>query len=445
MTGDALSIRAAAQEAGGRAALRVAGRTLSFADVASLVEARIRELAPAAGDPRPFPLVAENTLAVVVTLYALLELRVPVLLIHPRLTDNERADLLTQAARSGPVRHADAAAIIHTSGTTGAPRGAVLTRASLVASATASARNLGWEEDDCWLACMPIGRVGGLSILTRCLVARRCAALAEGFDAASFPALLDGARVTLASVVPTMLARVLDAHPQWRPAARLRAMLVGGAPAPRPLLKRAGERGVPIVLTYGLTETCSQVAATPYRGRHAPFEYGDGVPLAGANVRIADGRIEVAGPMLMAGYWEGPQLDPHAWFDTGDLGTLDEHGCLHVLGRRGDLIVTGGENVYPAEVERVLEACPGVLGAAVFGLPDATWGETVAAALVIDPVHAPRDAELRAWIGERLAPHKRPRRICRVERLPQTVAGKPDRVALAAMAPLLRPLQDGPA
>lgn len=443
VTGDALSIRAAAQEAGGAPALRVDGRTLSFADVAALVEARMRELAPFRGDPRPFPLVAENTLAVVTTLYALLELDVAALLIHPRSTDTERAELLSQSARPGPVRHADAAAIIHTSGTTGAPRGAVLTRASLIASATASARNLGWEDDDCWLACMPIARVGGLSILTRCLIARRCVALAGGFDAKAFPALLDDARVTLASLVPTMLARVLDAHPQWRAPARLRAVLVGGASAPRPLLQRAGERGVPIVLTYGLTETCSQVVATPYRGRHAPAEYGEGVPLAGARVRVAEGRIEVAGPMLMAGYWDGPALETDAWFDTGDLGELDERGCLHLYGRRGDLIVTGGENVYPAEVERVLEACPGIRAAGVFGLPDATWGETVAAALVVDPERALRDGELRAWISTKLAPHKRPRRFCRVERLPQTTAGKLDRATLAAFAPLLQTLDGG--
>lgn len=440
---DLLSVFAAAREAGGACALRVRGRDHTFRDLAERVDARMHALARDTGERRAHALVAGNTLDTVATLFALLELRVPALLVHPRLTAPERDALLAEVARAGDVPHADAAVIIHTSGTTGVPRGAVLTRAALVASAAASAANLGWEAGDCWLACMPIARVGGLSILTRSLIARRCVALAEGFDAASFPALLDDTHATLASVVPTMLARVLDAHPRWRPPARLRCVLVGGAPAPRRLLARASARGVPIVLTYGLTESCSQVVATPYADRFAPALRGEGRALPGARVRVVDGRIEVAGPMLMAGYWNGPALAPGAWFDTGDLGTLDADGCLHVHARRGDLIVTGGENVYPVEVERVLEACPGIVEAAVFGRPDATWGETVAAALVAE-AGAPSAMQLQAWLGAQLAPFKRPRHVCFVERLPHTAAGKLDRGALAAFAPLLQPLDARP-
>ena len=436
---DPLSIRAAAAEAGDAIALSCGGRAYSFAELAARVAAEVRDLSLAHGDARPHPLVATGELATVVTLLALLELGVPALLLHPRLTPAERDALLADAARRGRVAHPDAAAIIHTSGTTGTPRGAVLTRAALVASAQASAANLGWQPEDCWLACMPLARVGGLSILTRCLAARRKVALAE-FEVDGFPALVDAERVTLASLVPTMLARVLDAHPHWTPPAHLRAVLVGGAAAPVRLLERAAARRVPVVVTYGLTETCSQVAATPYAERFAAAACGAGRPLPGVELRVVDGRIEVRGPMRMAGYWDGPALAAADWFDTGDLGAVDAHGFLHVNARRGDLIVTGGENVYPAEVERELERCPGVVQAAVFGLPDDTWGQTVAAALVVDPTHGPSDGELSAWIGARLAPHKRPRRVCRVERLPQTAAGKPDRAALAAFAPRLRAL-----
>ncbi|HEX6945188.1 MAG TPA: AMP-binding protein, partial [Casimicrobiaceae bacterium] len=224
----------------------------------------------------------------------------------------------------------------------------------------------------------------------------------------------------------------------WRPPPRLRCVLVGGmATAPR-LLQRASARRVPVVLTYGMTETCSQVVATPYEDRFAPAARGDGRPLPGVGLRVVDGRIEVSGPMLMAGYWNGPALAAGAWFDTGDLGVLDAEGALHVQARRGDLIVTGGENVYPAEVERVLEDCPGIAAAAVFGLPDETWGETVATALVAERPTA--DGELRTWITTRLAPHKRPRQVCFVARLPHTSAGKLDRGALASLAPLLRPI-----
>ena len=223
--------------------------------------------------------------------------------------------------------------------------------------------------------------------------------------------------------------------PDWTPPGHLRAILVGGASAPERLLQRAALRRVPIVLTYGLTETCSQVVATPYAARFAPAALGAGRPLPTAAVRVVAGRIEVGGPMLMAGYLGAAPLAPGAFLDTGDLGSLDARGCLTVHARRADLIVTGGENVYPAEVERELERCPGIAAAAVFGVADDVWGETVAAALVVDPAAAPCDEEFRAWICARLAPHKRPRRVCRVERLPQTVAGKLDRDGLAALRP----------
>ena len=159
-----------------------------------------------------------------------------------------------------------------------------------------------------------------------------------------------------------MLSLLLDAHPGWRPPPRLRAVLLGGAAASPRLFERAAARRLPIVVTYGCTETCSQVAATPYDRRFDAAACGAGRPLDGVELRIVDGRIEVRGPMRMAGYLGEPPLRPQAWFDTGDLGEIDAEGCLWLHARRADLIVTGGENVYPAEVERVLEACPGRAG-----------------------------------------------------------------------------------
>ena len=442
---DALSVRAAAAEVGARVALVAGGRAYTYAEVAALVERELPGLAHACGYGAAFPLVADNALPTAITLLALLELRVPALLLHPRLTAEERADVVAEARHAAPGAYPDAAVVIHTSGTTGRPRGAVLTRAAIEAPAAASAANLGWRDDDRWLACMPIARVGGLSILTRCLAARRTTVLAPGFDAATLPALLAAERVTLVSLVPTMLARLFDAHPDWRPPAHLRVVLVGGAAAPAALLRCAAGRGVPIVLTYGMTETCSQVVATPYAERFAPAECGAGRVLPPAELRIVGGHIEVRGPMLMAGYLDAPPLPPCTWFDTGDVGEVDARGCVTVHARRTDLIVTGGENVYPAEVERALEGCPGVVAAGVFGVPDETWGAIVAAALVVAPGGAPRDDELHAWIRARLAPYKRPRGVCRVDILPQTAAGKLDRAGLAALAPLLRPLDADPA
>jgi o-succinylbenzoate---CoA ligase len=438
---DLLSIRAAAAQAGGDAALLCAGRAWTYADLAERVDARMPALAREFRDGRACPLVADNTQASVVSLLALLELRVPALLVHPRLTASERAALLAQAARSGPVPHADAAAIIHTSGTTGQSRGAVLTRGALLASAAASAANLGWHDDDRWLACMPIARVGGLSILTRSLAARRTVVLTDEFDAAAFPALVATERITLASLVPTMLTRVLDAHPDWTPPSHLRALVVGGAEASPKLLARAADRRIPVVLTYGLTETCSQVVATPYADRFLPAARGAGLPLPSVDLRVVDDRIEVRGPMLMAGYWNAPPLAPSAWFDTGDLGALDADGALHLHARRADLVVTGGENVYPAEVERTLAECPGIAAAAVFGVPDETWGQTVAALLVADGGTPPDERDLARWIEARLAAHKRPRHVAFLPALPQTPAGKLDRAALAALSGAMRPLR----
>jgi len=436
---DALSILAAAAEAPAAPALRIEGRVHTFAELAARVEARLAQLRGDAAPGRPYPVVGSNTLETIVVLYALLELRVPALLLHPRLTAPERAALEAVAARAN-VPPADAAAILFTSGTTGEPRGAVLTRAAFVASAAANAANLGWREDDCWLLCMSLARVGGLSILTRCLAARRCVALVPAFDAAAFPRWIAEQQVTLASVVPTMLTWVLDAAPEWVAPPQLRAILVGGAAAPERLLQRAAARGLPIIVTYGATETCAQVVATPYDARFDTAHWGAGVALPGIDVRVRDGRIEVRGPTLMAGYWDEPPLAPGAWFDTGDLGALDARGCLTIDARRVDLIVTGGENAYPAEIERTLEAFPGIAAAGVFGVPDTVWGETVAALLVAEGAPPP-DAALREYVARTLAPHKRPRHVCYVGQLPHTPAGKLDRQALPRIAGALRSLE----
>ena len=400
---------------------------------------RMDELARVVREGVPFPVPGTNTLETVVTLYGLLELEIPALLVHPRLTAPERAGLKAAAARAGRVPHPGAAAIIHTSGTAGEPRGVVLTRSALLASAQASAANLGWEPGDVWMLCMPLARVGGLSILTRALSARRCVALTAGFDAGRFPDWLARHDVSLASLVPTMLTQVLDAHPDWTAPARLRAVLLGGAAASPKLLARAAARRLPIVVTYGLTETCSQVCATPFEARFEASTCGAGLPLPGIGVRVRDGRIEVSGPVLMAGYWNEEPLAPDAWFDTGDLGEIDAGGFLHVHARRADLIVTGGENAYPAEVERALEAFPGIAAAGVFGVPDEVWGQTVAAALVAER-QPPPDADLFEYLCRQLAPHKRPRHVCYVDRLPLAPTGKLDRRALPGAARGLRPL-----
>ncbi len=434
------SIFDAASDAAEAPALRAGERVYTFEELAALVRGRLRALEREARPRVPYPVVGANRVETIVALCALFELGVPALLLHPRLTSTETAALLADAERAGPIEHDDAAAVVYTSGTTGEPRAAVLTHRALAASAQASTANLGWEEDDRWLLCMPLARIGGLSTLTRCLAARRCVALVPRFDAAAFAHEMAANAATLVSLVPTMLARVLDAHPQWDGGGRLRAIVLGGAAASPRLLERARDRGLPIVITYGLTETCSQVSATPYAARFDTAAFGAGRPLPGIEIRVAGGHVEVRGPVLMAGYRNAPPLAPGAWFDTGDLGAIDDHGCLRVDARRTDLIVTGGENVSPVEVERVLEACPGVREAAVFGVADETWGQKVAAALVTEA--GTPAVGLAPHVESRLAPHKRPRAVCYVPALPHTAGGKLDRAALAALTSALQPFPE---
>ena len=436
---DSLSIFAAAREAGASPGLRVGDRVYTFAQLAEMTKHRLFALRPELREGMPYRLEGTNALETLITLYALLEMRVPALLVHPKLTPPERTALALAATRAGPLAFPDAAAIIFTSGTTGEPRGAVLTRSGLVASAEASGANLGWQNDDAWLLCMPVARVGGLSIVTRCLAARRCAVLVSGFDAGLFPEWIANWRITLVSLVPTMLTRVFEAHPDWKVPPHLRCVVLGGATASSRLLRHAQERRLPIILTYGLTETTSQVVATPYAARFAPADCGAGIALRGIGIRVDAGRIEVRGPTLMAGYWNEGPLVAGAWVDTGDLGEFDVGGYLHVHSRREDLIVSGGENAYPAEVERTLEAFPGIAAAGVFGVPDEVWGQTVAAALVAEKFPPP-DAALFDYVSRQLAPHKRPRHVCYLPRLPHGPSGKLDRRALAENPPLLRPL-----
>ena len=292
----------------------------------------------------------------------------------------------------------------------------MLSSAAFAAAARASAENLGWRADDSWHLALAPAHVGGLSILVRCLAARRAVVLGD----------LAGA--TLASMVPTQLHRLVAAG--VAPPPSLRAVLVGGAPTPPALLARSRAAAWPVLTTYGLTETCGQVA-TQRPGARGPGAH----PLPGASVRIAPaGTIQVTGPMLMSGYLGQPApFTDDGWLDTGDLGRLDDEGNLHVLARRTDLIVSGGENVYPAEVEAALLEIPGVAGACVFGVADELWGQVVCAALVCAGP-GPDDAELRAHLAARLAGFKRPRRIARLDALTVGGSGKLDRAATAARA-----------
>jgi len=412
----ALSVRAAAAEAGDRPALISGDLSWTWAQLAAEVEAEIESLSDA--NVQPVVLDAVTEPATVIRILALLESEIPFALLHPGLTPNERARRLNVLdVDAGP----DAMAILFTSGSSGLPRAVELTRDEFEDSATASAARLGWQDDDRWLCCLPIAHVGGLSILTRCLIARRTIVLVPRFEPAAVIDAIDRHAVTLTSLVPTMLDRLLRHAPHWTPPSSLRAVLLGGSPCSEALWDEAERREIPVRATYGLTETCSQVATARAA---APRDL---VPLDGINIRVENGCIEVGGFYV---YSCTHRSD--GFIRTGDLGRLRPDGVLEVLGRADDLIVTGGENVMPAEVETELENHPQIARAAVFGQPDPEWGEIVVAALVADGAQ-PSSAAVRQWCDDRLASFRRPRRIAWLETMPENATGKIDRKSVIEM------------
>ena len=328
-------------------------------------------------------------------------------------------------------------AIIYTSGTTGRPRGAVLTVANFAASARASAANLGVRDDDRWLAVLPLFHVGGLSILLRSAMQGTCAVVHERFDAAAVTRAIDEDHITIVSLVSVMIQRLLDERGDRPFPSSLRAVLAGGGPVPPTLLERCARAGMPVMQTYGLTEAASQVATLSPADALARIGSA-GRPLEGTAIRIhggVEGEILVRGPTVMAGYFDDPDATSRAivdgWLHTGDIGRLDDDGYLYVLDRRDDLIVTGGENVYPAEVEGVLAAHPSVEEAAVIGTPDDIWGQQVAAFVRFKAGATASIDALTAWCRERLAGYKVPRVVHIVDAaLPRTAAGKLQRSAL---------------
>lgn len=336
----------------------------------------------------------------------------------------------------------DVHSIVYTSGTTGKPKGAVLTFGNHWWSAVGSVLNLGLVPGDRWLACMPLFHVGGLAILLRSVIYGIPVILHEKFDAPAVNRAIDEQGVSLLSVVAAMLDRMLDARGDLPYPSSLRAVLLGGGPAPEALLKRAAGVRMPVLQTYGLTETSSQVVTLA--PEDALRKLGSaGKPLFPVELRIVahedDGRlrpaapgeageIAVSGPSVTKGYWRRPDATDKklrdGWLYTGDVGYVDAEGYLYVLDRRDDMFVSGGENVYPAEVEAVLREHSAVAEAGVVGLPDPRWGRVPAAAVVLrEGADVSRD-ELREFCRERLAGYKVPTRFVFVAELPRNASGK---------------------
>jgi O-succinylbenzoic acid--CoA ligase len=328
--------------------------------------------------------------------------------------------------------------VLFTSGSSGMPKAVSHSWDNHRASAAASAANLGVYDDDNWQCVIPLYHIGGLAIITRSLLYGTTMTLHDGFDIAAVLQALrnDGVRIT--SLVPTMLHRLLAADATFSSAdlPQLRAILLGGAPATTELWTAARARGLPVLGTYGLTESCSQVVTGSPRSIHEdagtagrPLENVD-IQLCDDNGRLMDagteGEIWLRGPMMTAGYLHHEGLNAQrfvdGWFRTGDVGVLDDTGHLRVLARREDLIISGGENIYPAEVTDVLLRHPEVADAAVIGIDDAEWGQRPAAVVVLRSIV--QDEVLEQWCRNFLAGYKVPQAWRVVDALPRTEVGK---------------------
>lgn len=345
-----------------------------------------------------------------------------------------------EVSRKGAGRDAesDLLAILYTSGTSGSPKGAMLSSSAFWSSALGSAELLGTGAEDRWLVCMPLFHVGGLSVLIRACLAGSCAVIQPRFDAEAVAQALEHQRISGVSFVATMLERVLAVRGALPSPPGLRCVLLGGGPASEALVARAESLGYPIAPTYGLTEAASQVATRLPGAFEGPLAGGLRA-LPGTALRIVDeddrplepgsvGEICVQGPTVMQGYKGLPEATGHAlrsgWLHTGDAGRLDSAGRLQVLERRDDLIISGGENIYPAEVESVLEAHPQIREAGVVGEGHADLGSRPVAWCVAESGEKPSADALSGFCRSRLAAYKVPDRFYWLEALPRTASGK---------------------
>ena len=359
------------------------------------------------------------------TLERVLDGREPALIAVPA-GDDSASRALRVGLRVGEAIDDDVALVAVTSGTTGAPKGALLTVAALTASATATHHRLGGP--GAWLLALPPYHIAGLQVLVRSVLAGTAPVeldVSDGFDVSELPSAVrrlgSGRRYT--SLVAAQLAKALSDPAAAAALAELDAVLLGGGPAPRPVLDAAVAAGIAVVRTYGMSETAGGCVY-------------DGLPLDGVALRVgADGRIVIGGSTLAKGYRDPVDPDPFAergWFRTEDLGLLEEGGVLTVLGRADDAISTGGLTVLPQPVEAALCSHPAVGDCAVFGVADDRLGQRVVAAVVVHHgSEAPTLEALRTHVMSTLDATAAPRELHIVAALPRRGIGKVDRAALA--------------
>jgi acyl-CoA synthetase (AMP-forming)/AMP-acid ligase II len=471
-------LRNAAAHTPNAPALVDAGRTLTYRELAALVDRRADQLRARGVRPGDRVLLAsENCADQIALIFAAAAVGAWIVNVNPRLTapeldairDHASARLAVytaavspeaeaHAARAAasfddglmvgplnddctPEQDADVAALLYTTGTTGTPKGVMLSHRSLLFVAAVSSRLRGLTPADKAWGVLPISHVYGLtSVMLGTLSAGACLHLMPRFTPEAMLAAIRDAGLSIVQGVPAMYARLLEHVGDSAPlATRLRFAYAGGSPLD-PVLKAAVERllGVPLHNGYGLSEAAPTVSQTRLDAPRSDTSVG--LPIPGVEVRVVDkagadivdggaGELWVRGPNLMRGYYGNPEataavLRPGGWLNTGDMARQDPDGALFIVGRTKELIIRSGFNVYPLEVETVLNAHPCVTQSAVVGRPAADGNEEIVAFVQPDPRRTPSVDELRAWAAERLAPYKRPARIVMMAALPAAANGK---------------------
>jgi len=326
----------------------------------------------------------------------------------------------------------DDVVIVYTSGTTGKPKGAVLTQSALVWNGLNSAYAHELSQSDHVLTALPMFHVGGLNIQTLpALLAGATVTLHARFDPGAWLADVAKRRPTLSLLVPATMAAVIS-HPQWQRAdlSSLKLLNTGSMVVPDSLIRAFHERGVPVGQIYGATET-APIATALLRENSIPKAGSAGKPVPHCEVKQVDGEVWVRGPAVMRGYWKGESgLTADGWFRSGDLARVDAEGFYWIVGRSKDVIISGGENIHPAELENVLADCPAIAEAAVIGIEDPKWGEAACACVVRNSNSTLTEKEILNLFAGRLARYKHPRRVVFLEALPKNAMGKVQKPAL---------------
>lgn len=346
--------------------------------------------------------------------------------------DIEQSPECTNTRLANEINLSDPFTMMFTSGTTGYPKGVIHTYKNHWWSAIGSALNLGLHKNDKWLATLPLFHVGGLSILLRSVIYGMSVYLFEQYHREEVHRALMEENITIASLVTLMLRDLIDLLKEKKYPDTLRCLLLGGGSIPETTLQQVKEKQLPVFQSYGMTETSSQIVTLS--AKHALTKLGSaGKPLLPAQLKIecsdeeSIGEILVKGPMVINGYAnrEAENKDSFldGWFKTGDLGYLDEEGFLYVVDRRSDLIISGGENIYPTEIENKLLMIDGIIEAAVVGMVDERWGETPIAFIVTDN-HDIDVNGIKKELSSTLASYKLPKQIHQIHTLPKTASNK---------------------